>query len=33
MQNIPKEPLKLEDTIAVWNEFRELIAKYKLVSL
>jgi hypothetical protein len=33
MISIPKEPKKLEDTIAVWQEFKELGIKYKCVSL
>ena len=31
--DIPNEPLKLNDTIAIWAEMNELAAKYKCESL
>lgn len=30
---IPKEPLKLEDNVALWAEFKELTTKYECISL
>ena len=30
---IPKEPKRLEDNVAVWAEFSQMSAKYKMVSL
>lgn len=30
---IPKEPKKLEDNVAVWSEFSLVCAKYNMVSL
>jgi aspartate/methionine/tyrosine aminotransferase len=30
---IPKEPKRLEDNIALWSEFKDLAVKYECLSL
>ena len=33
LDQVPKEPQKLKDNIAVWSEMKDLVVKYKGLSL